>query len=822
MEQHRVKILLGHCRAQAGSRLLFVSCRGAGRTMSTTVGNLPSDQSSGRGEGGTGYTVGRTPAILAMTAVVAVSLGLFSPTLLSGETFFFRDVLHYYWPTRFVAAQAWGAFELPQWNPFQQAGLPLLGDIHAGVFYPMNVLYQWLAFPSAYLAFILVHHLILGAGVLFLLRRLGCPWHSAVAGAAVFMLSGYVVGLVNAGPLMAGVSLVPWVMWAISSPAPSERVVIAVGFLLALQGCSGDPQSVVYSGIAGGVVVVGLPGRVRRGIALALAFALAGLLAGVQLLPAWQLWEMSNRSVSAVDAPVYWSLHPMRLLEVFAPYPWGKFLDEPKFWAARLFAGPVALPFSLSVYMGGSTLALVLAGCRRGRLLWLGCALALIGLVLAAAPHLCLQWVIEKGPLGFFRYSEKYFVLVALGVAFCAAHAAGSVQDSLPSWRLLVIVVVALAIPMVALSAGVVDIAALMSASFPQRFDDSVVVGETVQAALAIGAACGGALLGLLVLARVRRSTEFLKAAIPMVLSVDLLAASIPVVWSASPGLYQLRSPVAEWLVDNGGLETRVFRDDYALRSVAPPSRNMEELRERRAWELLTLKSNLSAIFGIREMGGYGAVDLRRTIAVVGTLRRQPTRLMQVFGARHVISADGAPIGKDPALVLAARVAGLGVSLYENENWIPPLRGVEQVVGATSEEEAFRLLADTRIDLKTAAVVEGADSSQLSHADLTEVRFTDRSARATVSAAERGGFVVYSGAYYPGWRVFVDGEEATLRVVNGAVMGVSVPEGRHDVEFVFSERALPLGLVLTLVGLGVSLGLLALGAFRRATLLRGG
>lgn len=63
-----------------------------------------------------------------------------------------------------------------------------------------------------------------------------------------------------------------------------------------------------------------------------------------------------------------------------------------------------------------------------------------------------------------------------------------------------------------------------------------------------------------------------------------------------------------------------------------------------------------------------------------------------------------------------------------------------------------------------------------------EAEVSKRWARVEV-AQERAGVVRFSQRYQPGWRVFVDGEEAALLRLDYVSMGVWVPAGAHTVEF---------------------------------------
>jgi uncharacterized membrane protein YfhO len=76
-----------------------------------------------------------------------------------------------------------------------------------------------------------------------------------------------------------------------------------------------------------------------------------------------------------------------------------------------------------------------------------------------------------------------------------------------------------------------------------------------------------------------------------------------------------------------------------------------------------------------------------------------------------------------------------------------------------------------------------------------------------VVAPAGGTFLVFATAFYPGWRATVDGNEVAVQATNGAVMGLEVPEGTHQVELTFTDPGFGTGLLSTLLGLLVLAGL---------------
>jgi hypothetical protein len=76
-----------------------------------------------------------------------------------------------------------------------------------------------------------------------------------------------------------------------------------------------------------------------------------------------------------------------------------------------------------------------------------------------------------------------------------------------------------------------------------------------------------------------------------------------------------------------------------------------------------------------------------------------------------------------------------------------------------------------------------------------------------VSSSERGGMLVLSDSYYPGWRVTVDGQTAPILRVDHLFRGVYLPPGLHNILFTYQPDSLRLGAVVSLVAVLVFIAL---------------
>ena len=79
-------------------------------------------------------------------------------------------------------------------------------------------------------------------------------------------------------------------------------------------------------------------------------------------------------------------------------------------------------------------------------------------------------------------------------------------------------------------------------------------------------------------------------------------------------------------------------------------------------------------------------------------------------------------------------------------------------------------------------------------------------------SSPKGGAVVFSEVYYPGWQAFIDGEEVSFGRADYILRAMNVPAGKHTVEFTFDPVSLHTTetiafCALALLGIGVLIAL---------------
>ena len=71
--------------------------------------------------------------------------------------------------------------------------------------------------------------------------------------------------------------------------------------------------------------------------------------------------------------------------------------------------------------------------------------------------------------------------------------------------------------------------------------------------------------------------------------------------------------------------------------------------------------------------------------------------------------------------------------------------------------------------------------------------------------SSKGGTVVFSEIYYPGWQSFIDGEEVAHGRANYILRAMNVPAGTHTVTFIFDPKSLHMTETIAFIAMGLLL-----------------
>lgn len=375
---------------------------------------------------------------LALTLIGLVAALLFAVPLLQREIFTFRDHSEYFQPLRFHTATELQAGRLPLWNPYNASGEAWLANPQTGVFYPPTWIFLILPFDTAYVAYLLLHLLILGCSAYLLFHR-SASREASLVGAVTLMCCGPVLSLVDVSNNFTTFAWLPLVIWTALRPVGTTGCLLSAA-AMAMSFLAGEPFFAALGAI-GWTTIVLIRSR-RAGMVTLAALTTIGLTA-VQLFPFIETIRGSDRVAGFVDELTFRHSMPLR--------DWIRIVVPPKLDSSG-FDPRLGQHFIPIIYVGlfavtGAVAALVIMAIRRdvSRRLTVGWLAVFVGaVVFAAGWHLPTGVLISKLPLTVMRYPARVVPIAALALIALAVLAWDRVRPQKRWVDLLVVLVVLL------------------------------------------------------------------------------------------------------------------------------------------------------------------------------------------------------------------------------------------------------------------------------------------------------------------------------------------------------------------------------------------
>jgi hypothetical protein len=235
-----------------------------------------------------------------------------------------------------------------------------------------------------------------------------------------------------------------------------------------------------------------------------------------------------------------------------------------------------------------------------------------------------------------------------------------------------------------------------------------------------------------------------------------------------------------------------------------------------------TLIPNVGMIYGLSDIRGYEPVALKRYadafwrtpgnyFAFKRTfLSSADSRMLDLYNVKYLFSED-TQHGKWE-LVFTDKG---GIKVYENTNVLPRAFMVYQAELAKRSRDSLNRMFEDSFDFRNSVILENAPSKILED-DILSVQsnfgmaaplvaissYTPNEVRLDVTT-ETKGVLVLTDAYMEGWKAYISGNETTIYPANHVFRGIIVPEGRHEVVFIYKPISFYIGFWSTCVGLMV-------------------
>lgn len=652
------------------------------------------------------------------------------------------------------------AGELPFWNPYTFSGIPAFATLQAGYGYPPHWLLTPLPPMVAMNWLIGLHVLLAGLGTAWCAGRLGATREGQVLAGLAYGLGSASVARLWAGHF-SFLEANAWLPLATGLAAGVGRrhavswLALAVG-MLAL---AGQPELLIFSawwlpawaligslgavgeGATGEGATGGRPIRalLRGGLGLGLGLGLAAF----QLLPVAEMLGISNRQVGmSWDFRTGASLPPWHLLELFGPLAYG----DPR---SGYWPGPGYEWHERLLFVG--VVPLLAAAGLKGRWRWACWGGALVAVALAFGRYApWYSWTDLVPGYASLRIPSKHLVLAALALSL----AAGLGLPRLGGGRA---------------AFGTLGLAGLLG-----------LLGVTSQSWLPLtGPVLGGA--DLLTAASGASTATTMLAGLAPGIATLVCAAVIILIRNA-----RVRRAL---LVTLAAVELIVVLQPFRVQpsSVAPFVADGAILRDHPRAAVVSGDGGLLANFG----------------PVLHV--QQPAGYVSIFSGGYMALLTG---GTNPGVVLEASreadsilmLLGYDVLVDRKASLVtivvppPPRAWVARCVWPGGAQEA-RAPDFPRTQCVTQA---GAVSRQQAQ-PAGPARIVAEGAGWLTVETIGPGWLVTTQPWYPGWQASNDSGWLPVEQLDGALVGVRLPDGQQTVQIRYVPGGLLPGLVITAV-----------------------
>ncbi|MGH9386882.1 MAG: YfhO family protein [Vicinamibacterales bacterium] len=811
-----------------------------------------------------------TRSSLAAPILLAVlGFGFAIVPLIQGEMFFYWDNAQFQYPMTMYLHDALRAGELPQWWAQVGLGTPVVAEGEAAHYHPVHLLFVWLfPAPVAFMAEMGVYLAAAGVSAYFFLREFRLRRTACIVGGLSQMFGSYSIVSINNFALHRSFWLFPLAMLVAERYVRRQdrrgsllrryfstvARALPMSVILGVQLLSGYPGFAIITLVATSTYILcrtlqrswndlePLPVAARRLWDLILPWGLIATLgigiAAIQFIPTLLHVEHSVRAGGFTFEYAGNSLHAKlrHLPQLILPYAYahGHWPSSPNPWNSAFNEVPYA-----GIYLG--TLPVVCAFLFlwwRPRLVHPGWALAICAVIATAlalggnrTPLFPALWSLPT--MSGWRYPSRFL----MWTSFCLACLGAFGIHRLLAVARLSVPLTGVLQPFVIFAVSILVLAVVFWTQ-QNALAPSVHLSPDLAAGLltSLGLCVIALALAYILTISSRRLGRLLVILVPLFVGGDLAAfwlrsgyaLTVPIEFTRTP------PPVAAWL--------KTDPDEFRIMSLL----SVEEGRHRNEDLAEFLQSNTSMTWGIETADFRGSLLLKRYYAlheaILWELTHSPDGARALAGflgalnVKYIVAPNSValhgwervfetPRGttwKNPAILPRAFLVDRAVpeALEVRDEWFYKAtyqrleeyrRRVSRWDIRVEDSQIIDNILARPVDYRNTAVVamnHVPTDLQVDGSATVRALAPPRQDRMRFETSSSGpALLVISNNHYPGWTATVNGQPSPLYRANYVSMAVRVPSGRSEVELQFVTPGFRIGVLGTLLSLGVALAI---------------
>jgi hypothetical protein len=660
------------------------------------------------------------------------------------------DITHNSYPILNSYAQSLKTMKIPLWTNSISTGFPIFAE--NATFFLFNIIAYFL-FPT-YFAFNLSYLIVFitaSIGTYFYCRYLGLTRSSSVFASIAYAFSFFFVGHVLHIAVLQAISLFPWLIFFVDKyfSKGSRLYLMLFVIIFSEQFLTGFIQCVVYSIIAIYIVMfiryLKKPYFAKKIFFLTLACLLAIGLAGMQILPTYELYTQSTRNVSLADNSRFFYTYK-DLIYFINPFFWGDpskatYIRNPVeglFWENNIYSGIIPFIFLIIGFLY----------FKKRKIIRPYVYLFFLSLAFSLGWFFFLKYI---PPFSMFRLSQRALFLTSFAFAIIAGFGFDQVFHALKkkiSNNFLIILI------------GIIIVAAFLDLFLNgQGYNGGISKDKWLEAP---------------------ETAKYLQDQ------------------KISGRIFSLVG--TDWLnVYNNishGWRSENAEKLLSTRAILNPDTNM--LYGIASVNGYTAYRTLDSVLFNQIMLSGSSEDKKAV-----KLGSSSAKLLGLENVQYVVSAKNIlSDSNDFELVWQKQNNDTKSTykIYKNKQFIENIYPVKRVIVEISTQQMIDDLLSPNFTPKDTALIYNLNTVRNFPDEvlITDIKNDDEEITFHTNSLGNS-FIVISNSYYPGWKAFVDNQEVDILEVNINSQGLQIKPGKHNVKLFYDPTSYKVGKFITIM-----------------------
>ncbi len=230
------------------------------------------------------------------------------------------------YPWRFISIENIKHLNFPLWNPYSFSGQPLLANVQSAPFGILNIIFLVLPFKASWIVQIILPVILTSFFMFLFLKSLKLKDFASAYGAFVLPLSGFFVAWMVWGTITTTAMWLPLILFCFNKYFETKKPIYFLILTVSLTQTflSGHTQTSFYILLCSTLYLLYLSiqkKELKLTAHILLAFILSALISAIQIIPAIEFSNLSNRSLDQAYFPGRkdWFIPLQNIIQLLAP-----------------------------------------------------------------------------------------------------------------------------------------------------------------------------------------------------------------------------------------------------------------------------------------------------------------------------------------------------------------------------------------------------------------------------------------------------------------------------------------------------------------------